>query len=124
MDKSTEAKIPQEPHSATGKAVLVFKGAGLASVLILMLAVGSRLLFSTDQASWEDSYLRVLALISAFGFCLASWGIFFLGIMNGFLGLAQVKPLPAIGDFLLALLSLVPLALILAAQKLASGFGP
>jgi hypothetical protein len=124
MDKSAEERTPREAVPATGKAKLIFRGAALAATLMLVLCTCLRLLLSSGQNTPADAYLRELVLVSAFGVSLACWGLFFLDIMCGFLRLAQAKLLPFVLDLFLALLSLLPLAVVLASHRLASGFGP
>jgi hypothetical protein len=124
MDKPAEEKTTREATPATGKAKLVFRGAAISAALLLVLCSCLRLLLSTGQNAPADLYLRELSLVSAFGVSLACWGLFFLDIMCGFLRLAQAKLLALILDLFLALLSLIPLALVLASHRLASGFGP
>jgi hypothetical protein len=124
MEKLSEEKSPSDTLPAAGKTKLVFRGVVLASILVLVLCSCLRLLFSTGQNAPADGYLRTLILVSAFGFSFAGWGLFFLDIMCGFLKLAQAKLLTSTLDFFLALLSLLPLALALAAQRLASGIKP
>ena len=124
MDKQSEEMNPGGGISAATRLKLVFRGAWLGS--FLMLAIGSALiaLLAKGQDSTFEQYLRTLALLAAWCFSLAGWGLFFLDSMCGILGLAQARVQTLAIDFILALLSLVPLALVLVSQRLAAGFGP
>jgi hypothetical protein len=124
MDNPADKTNQRAGTQPAAIARLAFRAAFLASLSILVLGTSLGYLLPLARQSLPWHYLRNLALVAAFGFSLSGWGLFFLDSMCGVLALAQAKFLTLAGDFLLALLSLIPLALILAAQRLASGLSP
>jgi hypothetical protein len=123
MDNPAETTTRREEAPSAKGAKLAFRGAFLASLLVLILAAILGNLPPLGRNPLLGKYLLNLQLVAAFGFSLSGWGLFFLDSMCGILALTQVKLLTLAADFFLALLSLIPLALILAAQRLVAGFG-
>ena len=124
MDTKADVKNPHESLATTDKIALIFWGAALSSAFVLGLVSATRFVLSTNPGSLTDNYLRALALVSAFAFCLSTFSAFFLDGMYSLLGLRKAKFFRLAVFFLLALISLILLALTMAGQKLSVGFGP
>lgn len=108
-------------YPAARKASLVAKGAVAGSAATLLLASAAKL--ALRPAAPLGEILHLLVLFSAFGFSLASWMGFLLDSMCSLLGLTQARPARLALAFGLALLSLVPLAIVIAGARLEAGVG-